>query len=56
MLVALTLTVAGDGTLAGGTYSPSLEIVPHDVPVQPVPLTVQVSAAFDVPVTFPTNC
>lgn len=56
MLVAFTVTAAGEGTLDGGTYSPLGEIVPHAAPVQPTPLTVQVTAVFEVPVTFPTNC
>ena len=55
-LVAFTVTVAGEGTLVGGMYSPLAEIVPHATPVQPAPLTVQVTAVFEVPVTFPTNC
>ncbi len=55
-LVALTVTVAGEGTLAGGVYTPLVEIVPHAVPPQPAPLTVQVTAVFEVPVTFPINC
>jgi N-methylhydantoinase B/oxoprolinase/acetone carboxylase alpha subunit len=55
-LVAFTVTVAGEGTLAGGTYSPLTEIVPHATSVHPAPLTVQVKAVFEVPVTFPTNC
>jgi hypothetical protein len=55
-LVAFTVTVADEGALAGVTYSPLLEIVPHAAPVQPVPLTVQITVVFDVPVTFPINC
>jgi hypothetical protein len=55
-LVAVTVTTADDGTLAGETYSPLTEIVPHAAPVQPAPLTVQVTAVFEVPLTFPTNC
>lgn len=55
-LVAFTLTAAGDGTLAGATNSPLAEIVPHATPVHPAPLSVQVTAVFEDPVTFPTNC
>ena len=56
-LVAVTVTVAGEGaTLGGGMYRPPLEIVPHAAPLHPAPLTVQVIAVFDDPVTFPTNC
>jgi N-methylhydantoinase B/oxoprolinase/acetone carboxylase alpha subunit len=55
-LIAFTVTVAGEGTLDGGIYSPLLEIVPHAAPVQPAPLTAHVTAVFEVPVTFGTNC
>jgi hypothetical protein len=55
-LVAFTVTVAGDGTLAGATNSPFAEMVPHAAPAQPTPLTVQVMAVFEVPDTFPANC
>jgi hypothetical protein len=55
-LVTFTTTVAGDGTLVGGTYSPLLEIVPHAAPAQPMPVTLQVTAVFEAPVTVPTNC
>jgi hypothetical protein len=56
MLVAFTLTAAGDGTVAGATNNPLLEIVPHTAPVQPTPLTDQVTAVFELPDTFPANC
>ena len=55
-LVAFTVTVAGDGTPAGATNSPLVEIVPHAAPVQPTPLTVHVTAVFEEPVIFPANC
>ena len=55
-LIAFTVTVAGVGTLDGGIYSPLLEIVPHAASVQPAPLTAHVTAVFEVPVTFGTNC
>lgn len=55
-LVAFTVTIGGEGTLTGATYSPLTEIVPHVAPVQPAPLTVQVTAVFEVPVKVPTNC
>jgi hypothetical protein len=55
-LVAVTVATAGEGTFAGGAYSPLAEIVPHAGPSQPTPVTVQVTAVFDVPVTFPRNC
>lgn len=55
-LVAVTLTIAEEGTLAGATYSPLFEIVPHAAPAQAAPLTFQVTAEFEEPVTFPINC
>jgi hypothetical protein len=55
-LVAFTLTAPGVETLAGETYNPMFEIVPHAAPLQPAPLTLQVTAVFEVPVIFPANC
>lgn len=55
-LVAVTVTVAGEGTLDGGIYSPAFEIVPHAAPVHPPPPTVHVTAVFEDPVTIPANC
>jgi hypothetical protein len=50
--IAVTVTVAGFGTVAGAVYIPPLEILPFAVP----PLTLQVTAVFDVPVTVAMNC
>ena len=55
-LVTVTLSVAGEGTLAGAVYSPPPEMVPHAAPVQPAPLTPQVTAVFELPVTAAVNC
>ena len=55
-LVAFTVTVAGEGTLDGEVYSPLAEIIPHVAPVQPTPLTDQVKAELEGPVTLPANC
>jgi hypothetical protein len=55
-LVAFTVTVASDGTLVGATNSPLLKIVPHAAPAQPAPLTVQLTAVFEVPDIIPANC
>ena len=55
-LVAFTVTVAGEGKLAGAKYSPWVEIVPHAAPVQPELLTDHVTAIFEVPDTFTANC
>lgn len=50
--IAVTLTVAGFGTVAGAVYSPPLEMLPFAAP----PLTLQATAVFDVPVTVAVNC
>ena len=55
MLVAVIVTVAGDGTVAGDVYSPLVEIVPQEPPVQPAPEAVQFTDVFDVPVTEAEN-
>jgi hypothetical protein len=55
-LVTVTVTVTVDGTLAGARYTPLFEIVPQDAPVQAEPLSNQVTAAFEFPVTVPVNC
>ena len=50
--IALTTTVAGDGTVVGAEYKPEVETVPN-VPLPPVtPLTCQVTALLLVPVTL----
>lgn len=41
--VAVTVTVAGFGTVVGAVYTPVVEMVPQALPVQPAPLTVQVT-------------
>lgn len=53
--VAVTLTVAELGTVAGARYSPVDDIVPHDAPEQPLPDRVQVTLVLVVPVTFAVN-
>ena len=55
-LVAVMVTVAGDGTVVGAVYSPPVEIVPQFVPPQPVPDVVQVTAVSEVPVMEAVNC
>jgi hypothetical protein len=54
--VAVTITVAWGGTVAGAVNSPLEEIVPQLDPEQPGPLTLQVTAVFVVPETASTNC
>lgn len=55
-LVAVMVTVAGEGAVAGAAKSPLEEMVPQVAPLQPDPETVQVTAVFDVPVTEAINC
>ena len=55
-LVALMVTVAGDGAAAGAVYSPVEEIVPQVDPLQPAPDTAQVTAVSVVPVAESVNC
>lgn len=54
--VALIVTLAGLGTVAGAVYKPAEVIVPQAFPEQPDPLTLQVTAVFVVPVTVAWNC
>jgi uncharacterized spore protein YtfJ len=54
--VALTETCAELGTAAGAVYRPLVEMVPHAVPVQPLPLMLQVTAEFVVLATVAVNC
>ena len=50
--VAITVTCAGFGTLAGAVYSPVEEIAPFDVP----PATLHVTAPLVFPMTLEVNC
>jgi hypothetical protein len=52
MLVAVTVTVFGKGTLLGARKSPLDETVPFAAP----PFTLQVTPVFDVPVIVAMNC
>ncbi len=56
--VAVNVTAAGFGAVAGALYRPVGSIVPHGfgVPVHAVPLRLQVTAVFVVPVTAAVNC
>ena len=54
-LVATTLTLAGEAAMEGAKKTaddPLVEIVPQDEPLQPAPLTLQLTAVFEVPVTL----
>ena len=54
--VAVTVTSAGLGIASGAVYKPPEEMVPQDAPLQPVPVTLHVTAVFAVPVTVAVNC
>jgi hypothetical protein len=54
--VAVTLTVAGDGTPDGAVYSPVLLMLPHAVPVHPLPGKLHVTAVLVVLLTVAVNC
>lgn len=54
--VAVTVTNGGAGMLPGAVYSPADVIVPQVLPLQPMPVTFQVTAVFAVPVTVAVNC
>ena len=54
--MAVTVTNGGTGTLAGAVYKPADVIVPQVLPLQPMPLTPQVTAVLAEPVTVALNC
>jgi hypothetical protein len=56
VLVAVTVTVAGEGTAEGAVYSPELLTVPHAEPLHPAPCKLHVTAVFEVPETDAFNC
>ncbi|HEY3989174.1 MAG TPA: hypothetical protein VGM02_07740 [Acidobacteriaceae bacterium] len=56
VLVAMIVTVAGVGIVSGAVYSPSAEINPTVVFPPATPLTVQVTAVLDVPLTVAVYC
>ena len=54
MLVATTLTLAGEGATSGAAYTADdelVESVPQEEPLQPAPVKLHATATFDVPVT-----
>jgi hypothetical protein len=55
-LVAITVTVSGEGTAEGAVYRPALLTVPQDEPLHPAPCTLHVTAVFEVPATDAFNC
>jgi len=54
-LIALTVTVAGEGAVAGLVYRPPLEMVPTVELPPAIPFTVQLTPVFDVPLTVTVN-
>lgn len=53
--VAVTVTVAGLGTALGAVNRPVVETLPHALPEQPEPLTLQVTLAGE-PLFVALNC
>jgi hypothetical protein len=49
--VAVIVTCGGVGTLIGAVYRPSVVRVPHEDPVQPVPVSFQPTRVIVVPLT-----
>jgi len=54
--VAVTVTRAGLGTIAGAVYTPAAVMFPQLEPAQPVPETLHVTDVFALPVTCAENC
>ncbi len=54
--VALTVTAAGLGGVAGAVYKPVDVMVPQAAPAHPAPETLQVTAVFVAPLTAALNC
>jgi hypothetical protein len=52
---AVTVTIAGEGTVMGAVYTPDVEIIPTVVLPPATPLTLQFTAVFDEPVTEAAN-
>jgi len=55
-LVAVTVTLDGDGSLLGARYKPPLLTVPSVELPPEMPFTFQVTAVFEVFVTVAVNC
>ena len=55
-LVAVTVTVDGDGTTEGAVYSPVASTAPQAGALHPAPCTLQVTAVFELPTTDALNC
>lgn len=55
-LVAVTVTVSGEGIVDGAVYSPVPLTVPQAAALHPAPCTLHVTAVFEVPTTDAFNC
>jgi len=55
-LVAMTVTMSGEGTVGGAVYSPLPSMVPQAAALHPAPCTVHVTAVFEVPTTDAFSC
>jgi hypothetical protein len=58
MLVATTLTLAGEGATSGAVYTAANELdatVPQEDPLQPAPFKLHATVVIDVPVTVAVN-
>lgn len=51
-----TVTVGGEGGIAGAVYTPEEETIPNVELPPAMPFTVQATAVFEVPVTVAVNC
>jgi hypothetical protein len=54
--VAVTLTTAGLGMIAGAVYKPACVIAPQLEPVHPAPEMLHDTVVFELPVTCAENC
>src|ERR1035437_4903402 len=54
--VAVTVMTFDVGAFAGALYKPPLLICPHSLPVQLMPLRLQITTLFEVPLTVAENC
>jgi hypothetical protein len=52
---AVTVTIAGEGTVMGAVYTPDVETIPTVALPPATPLTLQFTAVFDEPVTEAAN-
>ena len=55
-LVAVTVTLAGEGIAEGAVYNPVPLIVPQAAALHPLPCTFHVTAVLEVPTTDALNC